>query len=227
MGLYGLGVLMVPGKLETILPQTEALQSLHLLEETTGNLLLVAKYTQQQLKPMVVFGLGDLLILDDLGLMDTEIEVLQSPHLPEETLGNLFLLDIITRQQLKPMELCGFGVGGERGNSGTIVAVTFYNQSLHLPEEPIGNQFLVDFVTQQQSKLMVVYGVGDRILIIEYLELMMPQTEELQLPHLREERIGNRFLLDGLIIQQLKPMELYGVGVGLILDNLELIIPQL
>ena len=85
-----------------------------------------------------------------------------------------------------------------------------------MPEETLGNLFLVDIDLQQQSKLMGLYGLGV-IIIVDNLEIILIQTEALQSPHLPEELTGNRFLE----VQQSKLMELYGFGAVIILGNLE------
>jgi hypothetical protein len=97
----------------------EILQSPHLLEERLGNRLLVERIIQQQSRPMELFGLGVLIIVGNLEQMILQIEELQSPHLPEEPIGNCFLWMIIP-QQSRLMELFGFGVilewgGGQLG----------------------------------------------------------------------------------------------------------------
>jgi hypothetical protein len=43
----------------------EPLQSQHLQEEPIGNKLLVVNTTWQQSKPMELYGLGDLIVMDD------------------------------------------------------------------------------------------------------------------------------------------------------------------
>ena len=79
---------------------------------------------------------------------------------------------------------------------------------------------------QQQSRPMELYGFGDLIkyLVIQqedYLELMMQLLDTLQSPHLLVEPTGNKLVLEENIQQQSRPMELYGLGVLEILENLE------
>ena len=147
--LFGLGVVILAGNLVIFPIQTEVLQSPHLPEEPTGNKLLGIRQMQQQSKLMELYGLGVVGVTEDLELIILETEVLQSPHLPVETIGNRFLclIDVDTRQQSRPMELCGFGVM-------VIILELIYLvtqiaeilQSPHLPEETIGNLLLVEVI---------------------------------------------------------------------------------
>jgi hypothetical protein len=68
-----------------------------LLEETIGNKFLVVNYIQQQSKPMGLYGLGVIILVDNLEIMSSEvIDLLQSPLLLGETIGNRLLVDILT-----------------------------------------------------------------------------------------------------------------------------------
>ena len=142
MGLYGFGVLVVMDDLEQIILQPEALQSPHLPEEIIGNRFLVEGPIQQQSKLMGLYGLGVLVLMEDLETILLQIKILQSPHLPEETIGNRFLVDLIERQQSRPMGLYGFGDLIVPGNLEQMIQTLELLQSPHLPEEMIGNQFL-------------------------------------------------------------------------------------
>jgi hypothetical protein len=169
--LYGGGVI-VTDNWEILVLHKEIFQLPHFPVELIGNRFLVEINIQQQSRPMVVFGLGVVMNTDNLELMSTEvIEILQSPHLPEEQTGNRFLLGGNMRQRLKPMGLCGFGVLILTGNLESIIPTPEAYQSPHLPVETIGNLFLVDFFIRQQSKLMELFGFGVRIW--ENLELMI------------------------------------------------------
>ena len=72
-------------------------------------------------------------------------ELLRSPHLPVEQIGNRLLLgQEVLQQQSRPMELSGFGVMREVEDlEQTILLQTEVLQLPHLPEEMIGNRFLV------------------------------------------------------------------------------------
>ena len=87
-------------------------------------------------------------------------DLLQSQHLPEETLGNQFLPEVFIQQQSRLMGLYGLGVMVLMEDLELIIPTTEVLQSRHLPEERIGNRFLVEIIIQQQSKLMGLYGLG-------------------------------------------------------------------
>jgi hypothetical protein len=194
MGLYGLGDLIVvvpPEHLETILSQTETLQSPHLPAERIGNQFLVQVIIQQQSKLMGLYGLGVMVVMGDLEQIILQPEALRSPHLPAERIGNQLLGEGILRQQSKPMGLYGYGVLVVMEDLEQIILLNKMLQSPHLPEETIGNRLLVDLITQQQSKPMVVSGFGVKIVITDNLEQITSYPEVLQSPHLPEETIGN------------------------------------
>jgi ABC-type transport system involved in cytochrome bd biosynthesis fused ATPase/permease subunit len=66
---------------------------------------------------------------------------------------------------------------------------------------------------------MELYGFGE-IIIQEQLEVMVDQIQQLpQSPHLQEETIGNNVLLMVEHVQQSKPMEPYGFGVIILMDD--------
>ena len=209
--------------LGTILLQPEVFQSPPLLVEQTGNRFLVEVTLQQQSRPMELFGSGVVIITGNLEQIMRQAEVLQSPHLPVEITGNKLLVDDFIRQQLKPMELCGVGVVIMKDNLETILPHKEIFQSPHLPEEPTGNRFLVDDNIPQQLKLMGLYGLGVRI-ILGNLGTILPHKEIFQSPHLPVETIGNLLLVDMILHQQLKLMGLYGLGVVIVTEHLELMI---
>jgi hypothetical protein len=121
------------------------------------------------------------------------------------------------------MELYGYGDKVIQDNLGQMMLPQIEElPSPHLLVGRIGNLLIVEVVTQQQSKLMGLYGFGVAPPLV--LELIMLPPEVLQSPLLPVETIGSRFLVDINIQQQLKPMELYGLGVVIMKDNLELII---
>ena len=151
------------------------------------------------------------------------IEVSQSPHLPVEPIGSKLLVEINIQQQSRPMGRYGLGDLILLGNLELMIPSSKAFQSPPLPVGRIGNKFLLQEPIQQQSRLMGLYGLGV-LVIMEDLELIILQTEVLQSPHLPEEPIGNRFLVEKITQQQSKPMGLYGLGVVIRKGNLELII---
>jgi hypothetical protein len=72
-------------------------------------------------------------------------------------------VDLVTQQQSKLMEPYGLGVMEVVDDLELTIQSIDPLQSLHLPEEPIGNKLLVDLITQQQSRLMEPYGFGAKV----------------------------------------------------------------
>ena len=62
------------------------------------------------------------------------------------------------------------------------------------------------------------------MVVVEDLEPMIQQLDPLQSPHLLEELPGNMLVAEMLILHQLKLMELCGVGVLIVLVDLETVI---
>ena len=87
----------------------DSLQSQHLQEEPTGNKFLVGVFIHQQSKLMEPYGLGDVILMDNLEIILQPTDPLQSPHLLEEPTGNKLVVDIFIQQQSKLMELYGLG----------------------------------------------------------------------------------------------------------------------
>jgi hypothetical protein len=79
---------------------------------------------------MELFGFGVVIsTFGQLGINATGTEVLQSPHLPEETIGNKLLVEVSLQQQSKPMEL--FGLGGN--NEEYQLGIPYPNISFNTP----------------------------------------------------------------------------------------------
>ena len=115
---------------------------------------------------MVVFGFGVLVLMENLEQMILlQTDVLQSQHLPEKRIGNRLLVEGNTQQQLRPMGLYGYGVLVVKEDLEQIIPQPEALRSQHLPGERIGNKFLLEMDTQQQSKPMGLYGLGDLILL--------------------------------------------------------------
>ena len=74
---------------------------------------------------MGLYGIGVMVLMEDLEQMIQTIEALQSPHLLEEMIGNKLLsvvIEAIIRQQSKLMGLYGLGVVVSLGDLGTILS---------------------------------------------------------------------------------------------------------
>ena len=132
MGLYGLGVLMVLDNLVTLVQHREMFRSPHLPEEPLGNKFLLEKIIQQQSKLMGLYGLGVLVLQDNLVIFPQQTEVLQSPHLPVEQIGSLLFVEVVIRQQSKLMVVFGLGVVMKKGNLEQMIPQTEALQSPHL-----------------------------------------------------------------------------------------------
>jgi len=93
-GTYGFGAQILREDLETLLQQElDPLQSQHLQEEPTRNKQVLQISIQQQSRLMELYGLGVILLLEDLEMhLELEIlqliDVLQSPPLPVGPTGN-------------------------------------------------------------------------------------------------------------------------------------------
>jgi len=166
MVLCGFGVVMVlPEDLVLIMAAHYQLQSPLFPEEILGNRFPVEKRTQQRLKLMVLCGFGGVVLTEDLELMILRREILQSPPLPEEMIGNRLLVDFFIRQQSKPMVVSGLGVMVWMEFLEQMILQAEVLQLQHLPEETPGNKFQEHLpFTSQQSKQMVLYGLGDEII---------------------------------------------------------------
>ena len=88
-------------------------------------------------------------------------ELLRSPHLPEEMIGNLLLVDMITLQQSRPMVVFGFGALMIVEILEQTMLHTDILQLLHLPAGLIGNLLVWEEELREQSRQMVVCGLGD------------------------------------------------------------------
>ena len=69
----GLGGVLVMDNSETIQQSIDSLQSQHSQEEPTGNKFLVGVVIQQQSKLMELYGLGEVIILDDWETIHLEV----------------------------------------------------------------------------------------------------------------------------------------------------------
>ena len=74
-----------------------------------------------------------------------------------------------------------------------------------------------------QSRLMELCGRGDMV-FLEDLELMIQPLDKHQLPHLLVELTGNKLVQEMLTLLQLRLMVLYGHGVKILEETLELLI---